>query len=265
MPEIGALKERLSNHQHLLHKEACRLSEVAKTVRTEISSQKQSLEAMKRSVEQLESIEKERGSELFTMRRNVSLIYEAFNIVIFEIENRKTHMVGNDLSLGALETKLKSLASVGGGDLTSDAHTFHEEGIRTIRDKLLLVMKDFISMQTDILEVRQKEMKETIFNLQKELQGKDIEKDRICMELVNQIKVAEAKARNHLEDLQSVRAQLHDLQKQVDVKEVEHKELEQRMKESKDLEATSEALQQKVKSLSEVLAAKEQGQLSAFF
>ncbi|XP_022878871.1 COP1-interactive protein 1 isoform X2 [Olea europaea var. sylvestris] len=258
MPEIGALKERLSNHQHLLHKEACRLSEVAKTVRTEISSQKQSLEAMKRSVEQLESIEKERGSELFTMRRNVSLIYEAFNIVIFEIENRKTHMVGNDLSLGALETKLKSLASVGGGDLTSDAHTFHEEGIRTIRDKLLLVMKDFISMQTDILEVRQKEMKETIFNLQKELQGKDIEKDRICMELVNQIKVAEAKARNHLEDLQSVRAQLHDLQKQVDVKEVEHKELEQRMKESKDLEATSEALQQKVKSLSEVLAAKEQ-------
>ncbi|CAI9784755.1 unnamed protein product [Fraxinus pennsylvanica] len=259
MPEVGALKERLYNHQHLLHKEAFRLFEVARTVCTEISSQKQSLEAMKRSVEQLESTEKERSSELFTMRRNVSLIYEAFNIAILEIENTKTHMVGNDLSSGALETKLKSLASVvGGGDLTGDSRAFTEEGIRTIRDKLLLVMKDFISMQTDILEVRQKEMKDTIFNLQKELQEKDIEREKICMELVNQIKEADAKARSHLEDLQSVRAQLHDLQKQVDVKEVEHQELEQRMKESQDREATSEALQQKVKSLSEVLAAKEQ-------
>lgn len=259
MPEVGALKERLYNHQHLLHKEAFRLSEVARTVRTEISSQKQSLEAMKRSVEQLESIEKERGSELFTMRRNVSLIYEAFNVAILEIENMKTHMAGNDLSSGALETKLKSLASVGGGgDHTGDSCAFTEEGIRTIRDKLLLVMKDFISMQTDILEVRQKEMKDTIFNLQKELQEKDIQRERICMDLVNQIKEADAKSRSHLEDLQSVRAQLHDLQKQVDVKEVEHQELEQRMKESQDREATSEALQQKVKSLSEVLAAKEQ-------
>ncbi|KAL2517461.1 Prefoldin [Abeliophyllum distichum] len=214
---------------------------------------------MKRSAEQLESIEKERGSELFTTRRNFSLIYEACNSVILEIENLKTHLVGNDSSSGALERKLKYPISVdGGSDLTGDARTFTEEGIRTMRDKLLLVVKDFISMQTDILEARQKEMKDTILNLQKELQEKDIERDRICMELVNQIKEAEAKARNHLQELQSVRAQLDDSHKQVDVKDVEFRELEHRMKELQDREATSDDLQQKVKSLTDVLAAKEQ-------
>ncbi|CAI9755579.1 unnamed protein product [Fraxinus pennsylvanica] len=259
MPELCSLKERLYNHQLLLHKETHHLSEVARIVHTEIYSQKQSLESMKRSVEQLESVERERRSDLFTMRRNISLIYEACNSAILEIENLKTHLVGNDLPSGALEWKLKYPISVdGGGDLTGDADAFTEEGIRTMRDKLLLVVKDFIRMQAAILEVKQKEMKDTIFNLQKELQEKDIERDRICMELVNQIKEAESKARNHLKDLQSVRAQLDDLQKQVDVKEVEHRELEHRMQELLDQEVTSEDLQQKVKSLTDALAAKEQ-------
>jgi DNA anti-recombination protein RmuC len=81
------------------------------------------------------------------------------------------------------------------------------------------------------------------------------------MELVSQIKEAESAVTSYLLDLQSSRTRIYDLEKQVDVKEEERELLKQRVKELQDGQAISADLQERVRSLTDVLAAKEQGTL----
>jgi len=124
-----------------------------------------------------------------------------------------------------------------------------------------VAVKEFFSIKGDITEGEKKEMKVMISNLQKELQEKDIQRERICMELVSQIKEAESAVTSYLLDLQSSRTRIYDLEKQVDVKEEERELLKQRVKELQDGQAISADLQERVRSLTDVLAAKEQGTL----
>lgn len=128
-------------------------------------------------------------------------------------------------------------------------------------ERLSVAVKEFFSIKGDITEGEKKEMKVMISNLQKELQEKDIQRERICMELVSQIKEAESAVTSYLLDLQSSRTRIYDLEKQVDVKEEERELLKQRVKELQDGQAISADLQERVRSLTDVLAAKEQGTL----
>lgn len=127
-------------------------------------------------------------------------------------------------------------------------------------ERLSVAVKEFFSIKGDITEGEKKEMKVMISNLQKELQEKDIQRERICMELVSQIKEAESAVTSYSLDLQSSRTRIYDLEKQVDVMEEERELLKQRVKELQDGQAISADLQERVRSLTDVLAAKEQGQ-----
>ncbi|KAI3468410.1 hypothetical protein Pfo_025073 [Paulownia fortunei] len=256
--EIGSLRERLYNHSHLLQEEVSRLSEVAMNVHREYTSQKELCDSLKRDVKKLKLIEKEKESEFHILRGNISWLYETCASAISEIENWKDQVVGNALASKAPERNLKSQIHIEGGNSFTNDIIFNEEGIRGLCDKLLLVVGDFISMQSELMEVGEREMKSTIMNLQKELQEKDIQRDRICKELVNQIKEAENNSKNYLHDLQQARVQLHDSQRQLDVMAEERKVLEQRIKELQDQETNSIDLRQKVNSLTEALAAKVQ-------
>jgi molybdopterin-biosynthesis enzyme MoeA-like protein len=141
-------------------------------------------------------------------------------------------------------------------------HNFpSEEHFKTMAERLSVAVKEFFSIKGDITEGEKKEMKVMISNLQKELQEKDIQRERICMELVSQIKEAESAVTSYLLDLQSSRTRIYDLEKQVDVKEEERELLKQRVKELQDGQAISADLQERVRSLTDVLAAKEQGTL----
>ena len=88
-----------------------------------------------------------------------------------------------------------------------------EECIKTLTDRLLLSAKGFASLKTEFLDANQKEMKATITNLQRELQEKDVQRDRICSELVKQIKDAEAAANSYSQDLQAFSLQEHNERK----------------------------------------------------
>ncbi|CAL8996645.1 unnamed protein product [Prunus brigantina] len=78
------------------------------------------------------------------------------------------------------------------------------------------------------------------------------------MELVSQIKGAEAAATSYSMDLQSSKTLVHDLEKQVEVMKGERNQLEQRVKELEDGRATCTDLQERVRSLTDVIAAKDQ-------
>ncbi|CAA0831932.1 Unknown protein [Striga hermonthica] len=108
------------------------------------------------------------------------------------------------------------------------------------------------------LEGGQREMKSTIIDLQKELQEKDIQREKIVMELVTQIKESETKAKNYLHDLQEARAHLNDSQKQLDVMKEKCEGLEQRLKELQHHETNTVELAKQVNSLSAALESKTQ-------
>ena len=262
MTEIGDLKEKFSKHSVSLHEQSSSLSKLMEIVLGEMNSQKESFEAMKRDMVHIDSVEKEKGMELVLLRKNIAVLYEACASSVVEIENRRVDLVGNNMAAGDLGLNLRSTSIDGEFPFSGPAQLSSEESIRTMADKLVLAVRDFASLKAETVVGSQKELKITIANLQKELQEKDIQKERICMELVGQIKEAEAAATSYSLDLQSSIARVHDLEKQVEVIERERNLLEQRVKELQDAQATSTELQEKVQSLTDVLAAKDQGQLN---
>ncbi|KAK6158736.1 hypothetical protein DH2020_006050 [Rehmannia glutinosa] len=220
MTEIGSLRERLYNHSHLLQEEASQLSEVLMDVHREYTSQKELCESMNRDLKKLKLIEKEKESESHILRGNISCLYETCASAISDIENWKDRVVGNALASRTLERDLKTQIHIEvENSFTNDIHIFDEE---------------------------------------ERAPGEGHTKERICMELVNQIKEAETNAKNYLHDLQQARVELHDSQRQLDVMAEERKVLELRMKELQHQETNSIDLEQKVNSLTDALAAKVQ-------
>ncbi|KAK9273217.1 hypothetical protein L1049_018024 [Liquidambar formosana] len=243
--EIGALKEKLHKHSISLHEEASSLYKVMEIVHREMASQNESFESMKRDIFRLELIKEEKDKEIVVLRGNIALLYEACTSSITEIENRKAHLGENNVAAGDPGTNLKFVTSAGQSLLSSEEH------VQTMADSLFMAVKDFASIQANIIEASQMEMKNTVVNLQKELQEKDIQKNRICMELVSQIKEAEAAATTSSLDLQSAKTQVHNLEEEQNL-------LQQRVKELQDGETISMELQERIKTLTDVLAAKDQ-------
>ncbi|XP_027082077.2 uncharacterized protein [Coffea arabica] len=256
--EIGFIKELLQRHHNSIQEQASHIFEIVKGLYTEVSSLKESSEYGERNLHQIKSILKDKDSELFVAHRNISLLYEACTLSIVEIENRKSQQDGIDFSSKAPWVDLNSQTSVGGNTSTEENIVSSEEVIMSVREKLLSVVKDLISRQNEILEDRQMEWKTIVSNLQKELHEKDIQRERISTELVSQIKDAEVIAKNYLQDLRSATTKADDLQIQVNGMEEEHSMLKKRVKELEYQETVSADLQQRVASLTDALAAKDQ-------
>lgn len=255
MSNVGALREKLHKHPKILHDKASNVFKVTDILCGELTSQKNSFEALKRDIARLESIEKEKDSDNVVLRRNIALLYEACANSIMEIENRKAGLVGSNLVAGDLGMTLNP-ATIGEAGLPfgSQTHLSSEEFIKAIADKLLSTMKDFAMMKTEFEDANLKEMKITIANMKRELQEKDIQRDRICSELVGQIKEAEAAARRYSLDVQSAETRIFDMEQQVKVVEEKRGLLEERLKELQDEQAIL------LESKDRVLAAKDQGQ-----
>ncbi|XP_052208944.1 trans-Golgi network-localized SYP41-interacting protein 1 isoform X2 [Diospyros lotus] len=256
---IGALKEELHNHSIALDEGAKHVFEIAGIFQREMMSQKQSFQSMKDDIIRLESMNKEKDTENVVMRKNISLLYEACSSSVMEIENWKAEFVGNGLTVTNLGVNSDSSVSADGGIFSgSQSLLSSEEYIGTMTERLLASVKDFTSIQVKTIEGGQKELKTTISNLQMELQEKEIQKDRICVELVSQIKEAKAATKSHLQDLQSAKVHLHDLEKRLQSVEEERYTLEQKVKDLQDGEAALRYSEDRVRSLNDVLAAKDQ-------
>ncbi|KAJ0802335.1 hypothetical protein HanPI659440_Chr03g0127871 [Helianthus annuus] len=232
--KIDSFEEKLQSHSKSLHEEAIHLCETVPTLFKEITSLKHSLESANEEIAQLESTGKQNETENVMLRKYISVLYEACKNSVFEIQKSKGEMVSDDSFVEDGETVSVS-----------------EEGVTSIVNRLLSAVKDYHSNQTENVEVKLKEMKATISNLQKELTEKDVQKDRISVELVSQIKRAEAAATGHLQELESSKARINDLKDHCNM-------LEQRVKELEGQESVLVELHEKVKSLTEASTAKEQ-------
>ncbi|OUZ99198.1 hypothetical protein BVC80_8967g1 [Macleaya cordata] len=261
--EIDDLREKLYKHSISSDQQANSLFKFMETVHREIALQKDSFESMRRDIAHLELMAREKDTDIIAMRKKFILLYEACNNSILAIENHNSQMAGNGSTsgvrvLGKMGVDLKLPTSNDGQESVGGNAPFTEECIRTMADTLLLSVKDLASFQLEKLESSQKELKATILNLQKELQEKDMQGNRICAELVSQIKEAEGIAKNYSIDFESAKTQVNDLEKRMETMEKERIALELRIKELQDGEASSTELNEMIRSLTDVLTAKEQ-------
>lgn len=245
MLEVSSLKERINMHSSLTQEQDKTLSKLMASIQREMTSQKEACETMKKEVS-------ERDGELAVLRGNVAYLYEACINSVIVLENGKAELVGRKVESADLGINLETPSFDDG---------ISEECIKTLTDRLLLAAKGFASIRTEFLDANLKEMKATITNFQRELQEKDVQRDRICSELVKQIKDAEAAANSYSQDLQAFRLQEHNLKKEVEAIEAERKILENRVNELQDRQETAAELEEKKRSQTDLLAAKDQGEL----
>ncbi|MCI13261.1 sporulation-specific protein 15-like, partial [Trifolium medium] len=176
--EVSSLKERIQVHSSLAREQDKTLSKLMTNIQMEITSQRESCENMKKEVSK-------RDLQLVALRENIAHLYESCINSVTALENGKAELVGEKVELSDLGINLEK---------PSFDDEISEECIKTMADRLLLTANGFASIKTEFLDANQKEMKATVTNLQRELQEKDVQRDRICADLVKQIKDAEAAA-----------------------------------------------------------------------
>ncbi|XP_008811441.2 uncharacterized protein LOC103722610 isoform X1 [Phoenix dactylifera] len=257
------LKRHIHKHSLSVDQQATHLQQIKETVQRKLAAQMECSESLKRDVTGLELMIKEKENQICSMSRNLSLLYEACSSSISEIGNRKAQIVENSLpseeqALEKTGTVLK-LPSYISKQEHADGYTyfFTDECIRSMADKLLSIVKG-TSIINEMTEGNQRELKATILDLQRELQEKDIQMNRICEELVSQIRDAEAAKKRSSSDLDSAETKIHNLEKQVEMMEEDKKLLELRVHELDDLEASSNELHGKIKSLTDASTSKDQ-------
>ncbi|XP_018482822.1 trans-Golgi network-localized SYP41-interacting protein 1 isoform X2 [Raphanus sativus] len=191
------------------------------------------------------SIGKGTDSEITALGERVILLHEACASVLAEIESRKAELVGNDSFNMSLHQEEEDFSSM--------------ESVRSMVNRLSSAVNEFVVANAETVERNEKEMKVTIANLQRELHEKDIQKDKMCNELVGQVKEAQAGAKIFAEDLQSASARMRDMQDQLGILVRERDSLKDRVKELQEgQQASHSELQEKVTSVSNQLAAKDQ-------
>ncbi|XP_042498874.1 centromere-associated protein E isoform X2 [Macadamia integrifolia] len=255
--EIGILQEKLYKHSDAFKQQAKNLYKVMETVHREVASWKESLDSMARNITVLDSMKKDKDIEVLVLRRNISLLYEACSHAISVIENKRAQMVGSRLAseMHEMGVNLKLLRHA---NEQEPVDSFTEEHLRSMSQKLLVAVKDSANLQEELVAGSQKELESTILSLQKEIQEKDIQGKRICEELVSQIKESEAVAASYLVDLDTIKTQVHTLESKLEAVEKERKLLELQLKELQEGEASSKALQDKIRSLTGLVTAKDQ-------
>ncbi|KAJ8758737.1 hypothetical protein K2173_000458 [Erythroxylum novogranatense] len=259
LKKINGLKLMSNKHSVALHERASILSKLMGILFGELTSQKESFESMRRDIKNIESIKKEKEAEVLVLCRKNALLYEACTSSLLEIENRKAEVLANNLISGDLGMNLELTASVDGERASSlQNYVLSEEHVKMLSQRLLTTVKEFASFRSEIVEGEKNEMKIMISNLRKELQEKDIQREKICMDLVNQIKEAESSMASNLLDLQSSKAHEIELEKQVEIMLGEQSTLEQRIRKLEAGQVISKELEERIRSLTDVLTAKDQ-------
>lgn len=257
--EIGVLREKIYEHFMSFNEEVNRLSKVITIVQGEMASQKESVDELEKRNSHIEYDLQQNDLKIVSMGKKIATLYEACTSSILEMDKTKAQLVQNNSLTGDPWKNVECTNSSDGIHLLAgNTPLYFEEDDRAIAERLFSSVKEFSSMQAELIEGNQKEMKLTISNLQKELQEKDIQRERICRELITQIKEAEAATTSYQLDLQSAELQVHDLEKRVEILEEERNSLKQRVEKLQDGEASLIDSQQRVRSLTDMLAAKEQ-------
>ena len=237
--DCSDLKRNIDEHGFSIDQKATELSGIMSNLQSRFTSQNNELESLKESIVVLQSEIKEREEESLSMRRNMSLLYEACSNSISEIEGM-TGMGSGSRSY-----------SVGQNPLSSYDH------INSVVEQLGAAVKTTRHSN----EGNTKELKATVLELQQELQGKDVQISTISSELASQLREAESYSKQLSVELEDARMEIHNLEKHVEMLLNQKKALEAQANELKDLETLASEQHGRIKELTDELIRKDQGEL----
>ncbi|KAK4277074.1 hypothetical protein QN277_015127 [Acacia crassicarpa] len=250
--DVTSLKESLNRHWSLTQEQERTLSNLLVTIQREMNSQRESCEALNNEI-------RKKDRELAALCVNVTYLCEACINSAVVIEHGKDELVGIKVASSDIGINLKAASFIDDGQpFSGQVQLMSEKYIKAAADRLLFAAKEFATVKSDFLDAKQKEMKASITNLQRELQEKDAQRERIRLELVNRIKDAESAAKNCTQDLQASKIRENDLEKQVKKLEAERKISEQKMYKLQDTQLAAAELEEKIRSLTDLVSAKDQ-------
>ncbi|XP_047078738.1 centromere protein F [Lolium rigidum] len=234
--DCNDLKRNIDEHGFSIDQKATELSGIMSNLQSRFTSQNNELESLKENIVELQSEIKEKEEENLSMRRNMSLLYEACTNSVSEIEGMTGMGSGN------------RSYSVGQNHLSSDDH------IKSVVEQLGAAVKTTRYSN----EGNTKELKATVLELQQELQGKDVQISTISSELASQIREAESYAKQLSVELEDARMEIHNLEKHVEVLLNQKKALETQVSDLKDLETVASEQHGRIKELTDELSRKDQ-------
>uniref|UniRef100_A0ACD5Z229 Uncharacterized protein n=1 Tax=Avena sativa TaxID=4498 RepID=A0ACD5Z229_AVESA len=234
--DCNDLKRNIDEHGFSIDQKATELSGIMSNLQSRFTSQNNELESLKENIVELQSEIKEKEEESLSMRRNMSLLYEACSTSVSEIEGMTGMGSGN------------RSYSVGQNHLSSDDH------IKSVVEQLRAAVKTTRYSN----EGNTKELKATVLELQQELQGKDVQISTISSELASQIREAESYAKQLSVELEDARMEIHNLEKHVEMLLNQKEALETQVRELKDLETVASEQHGRIKKLTDELSKKDQ-------
>ncbi|PKA57560.1 hypothetical protein AXF42_Ash018535 [Apostasia shenzhenica] len=248
------LTEKICKHSVFLGEETQFFMETVEAVKRKKSSSKDISDLLKRDVTVLESKLLEKDNKINSVFRNLTLLYEVCCTFMMEMAKRKSQALGEE-DTGNLSAFMK-LPSYPNEKGEMDNHSV-DDLIKLMADSILSSLKD-TSCTSELVERSQRELKDTISTLQRELQEKHIQMNKICEELVSQIRDADAVAKKSVKDLDSARMQASNLEKKVEEIDIDREKLESRLNELQDIQALSKLLDERINSLTDAVNAKDQ-------
>ncbi|KAI4379747.1 hypothetical protein MLD38_006001 [Melastoma candidum] len=254
---IVTLEGYLLKHVASFQGQTTRLSQAINSLNTEVVS-RESISEIQRDVEHLKFIGKEKDMEIASLHRVITSLSEACSVSLREIEITEASLM--DMSRGNFDGSLTTgeRFNLPLRDVDKALALPSEEFCKSLAERLLLCVKRYSSARSKLWEQGQNELKATIANLQRKLYEKDVEKERACKDLVNQIKKAEAAANVYSSDLQSSKILVDELREKVKTMEEGQGKMMHQLKEFEDQRLASAELEERVRSLSELVASKDQ-------
>ncbi|KAG0466779.1 hypothetical protein HPP92_018359 [Vanilla planifolia] len=249
MRDCKQLSEHISNHSVFIDTETAYLLDTIDAVKRRNTYLKDTTESLKGDISSLEANLKEKDAKIAVVYQNLTLLYEACSTIVLGNINRKSQMTENSRTLDIV-LKLPSYAEDENG-------CFVSECVKAMADSILSIEKD-ASCSNELIERNQREIKTTMLALQREHQEKDIQMNKICEELISQVRDAETVSEKLKMDLDFSKNQVSNLEKKVVSMEIDKRSLESRLNEVEDLEAFSKLLQEKINSLTSTVNAKDQ-------
>ncbi|EEC72485.1 hypothetical protein OsI_05851 [Oryza sativa Indica Group] len=234
--DCNDLKSRIHEHGFSVDRKAADLFNVMSNLQNKFTSQNTELESLRENIIELQSEIKQRDEEILSMRRNLSLLYEACTSSVSEIEGM-TGIESGDHSCSVVQNHL-----------SADDH------IKSVVNQLVAAIKTTQNSN----EGNTKELKATVLELQQELQEKHIQISTISAELASQVKEAESSAKQLSVELENARMEIHNLEKHSEMLLNQKKNLETQVSELKDMEAVAHDQHGRIKDLSDELSKKDQ-------
>lgn len=257
MGDVQILKNRLEGQSAAFNQKATGVSHVLQIAVQEVADLAESFESLRQNARIINDLTKQKDADIGMLHRSITILHDAFNSAMAELENMKFKDADRSHSEGhvMVVTSGKRLSSNISQPLQSTDHVdFSAKYSAEISENLLLAIKDFVHIITQKYKHKLDELNSKV----SQLEAREDEKLSMCSELQIQVKNAESVANNLLRERDMDKSRICELEKYIGMLQNDCQSLELSVEDFRAREASTKGIQKEVTSLHDTLSAKNQ-------